>query len=222
MQHYEALVYFLGEVLGKNYEIALLDLREDKKCITAIANGHISGRQINSPITNLAASILNSESWKEKDFECNYKGIAKDKKTLRSSTFFIKENGNILGMLCINADDSAFLELSGKILQLGGVLSSCETTVSENNSDTAYESFSENIEDIIDSHMLNCSLYDVSGERLTQNEKMEIVESLLKSGIFQIRGAVTNVAERLRCSEATVYRYMSKIQKRSNLKSPVN
>ena len=51
-------------------------------------------------------------------------------------------------------------------------------------------------------------------ERLTQEDRIQIVEGLNQAGLFQIKGAVSQVAEYLYCSEASVYRYLAKIQKR--------
>ena len=52
-------------------------------------------------------------------------------------------------------------------------------------------------------------------ERLTQNEKIEIIGELNRAGLFQLKGAVGAVAEYLYCSEASVYRYQSKIQRKA-------
>ena len=51
-------------------------------------------------------------------------------------------------------------------------------------------------------------------ERLTQEDRIQIVGELNRGGLFQIKGAVSLVAEYLYCSEASVYRYLAKIQKK--------
>lgn len=70
-------------------------------------NGHVSERKINSPITDLALKILKDESYKDRDYICNYKSRSKKNKTLRSSSYFIKDEMNkIIGMICVNMDIS--------------------------------------------------------------------------------------------------------------------
>ena len=49
-------------------------------------------------------------------------------------------------------------------------------------------------------------------DRLTKDEKMEIVKALDEKGIFMLKGAVPLVAKLLHSSEATIYRYLSNIK----------
>ena len=49
-------------------------------------------------------------------------------------------------------------------------------------------------------------------DRLTMEEKIRIVESLHHAGIFYMKGAVSEVAAQLGSSEATIYRYLSKLK----------
>ena len=42
-------------------------------------------------------------------------------------------------------------------------------------------------------------------------EKITVIQTLYDKGVFLIKGAVPEVAQALFCSEATVYRYLSKL-----------
>jgi DNA invertase Pin-like site-specific DNA recombinase len=53
----------------------------------------------------------------------------------------------------------------------------------------------------------------IEKERLTANEKIRIVQELQHKGLFRIKGAVSEVAALVLTSEATIYRYLSKINK---------
>lgn len=214
MEHYEKLVHFLGNVLSPNCEIALLDLRANKNCITAIANGHISGRTVGAPITNLALQIINTNAWKETDSQCNYLGLTKDNNHLRSSSYFIKDNNELIGMLCINIDISPYEHLSKSIMQMA--CANCIETPLEllDSLNLSHEKFTNNLSDTIDTMLKeNVDLASIPVNRLTQDEKIAIVATLHKNGVFHIKGAVANVAERLHCSEATIYRYLNKVTK---------
>lgn len=212
MEQAEKLVTFFGEVLGDTYEIVLQDINPEKMKIVAIANGHVSGRTVGAPMTDLSLKMISEGSWKEKDYECNYVGVTKEGKKLKSSTFFIKEGGNLLGMLCINQDTSRYQELSDEVLRLGGV----ELTDRKfENAIQKIENFSENI-----SEMTVRAIKDTLGadnqiplNRLKQSERMKIVQKLNESGVFMMRGSVSAVADQLECSEASIYRYLSKITK---------
>lgn len=61
---YVEMVEFLGEALGREYEIVLHDLTNPERSIVAIANGELSGRGIGGPVTDFALKILKQERWK--------------------------------------------------------------------------------------------------------------------------------------------------------------
>lgn len=217
MEHYEKLVQFLGNVLSPNCEIALLDLRDNKNYITAIANGHISGRTLGAPITNLALQVISTNAWKETDSQCNYLGLTKDNNHLRSSSYFIKDNNELIGMLCINIDVTPYEQLSKSILQMACANYDKAPLQLLDSLNLNHENFTNTISDTIDTVFKeNIDLSSIPINRLTQNEKIAIVEKLHKNGVFHIKGAVANVAERLHCSEATIYRYLNKITKEHN------
>ena len=220
MEQAEKLVKFLGEVLGDAYEIVLQDVRPDKMQIVNIANGQVSGRSVGAPMTDLSLQICADESWKIKDYESNYTGVTKNGKMLKSSTFFIKEDDKLVGMLCINQDTSRFKALSEEILRIGGVEFPKTTSAEKSNAAVPQkiENFSENISEITIR-----AIRDTLGpesqiplNHLKQHERMKIVENLNNSGVFIMRGAVSEVAAQLECSEASVYRYLSKISKTKN------
>ena len=89
-----------------------------RKQIIAIANSHISGRKLGAPLTNMALSILRDKSYERMDYHLHYYSINVNGKDLRSSTFFIKDNGKLIGLLCINFDDSRYRAISDHILKL--------------------------------------------------------------------------------------------------------
>ena len=121
LDYYKKLVDFLGQILGEHGEVVLRDCRKPNHDIIAIANGHVSGRTIGAPITDFTLSVLANEEWKEKDYVVNYVGKAAPNKNLRSSTFFIRENGELVGQLCINIDMAPYEELMSEIRALSGM-----------------------------------------------------------------------------------------------------
>ena len=55
--------------------------------------------------------------------------------------------------------------------------------------------------------------FDVTPKRMTTEEKTEIIRALNDCGIFNIRGSVQEVADKLNMSEPSIYRYIKKIKK---------
>lgn len=220
LRQYTCLVEFLGRALGPDYEVALHDLSRKRPSLAAIANGHISGRSLGAPLTNMALQIIADRTYENQDFRLNYRGTSASGKALRCSTFFIKdEHGQLMGLLCINFDDSRFSELSERIFTLchpddfvrrNISISSLPPTLENSSQETFYNSIAAAIEDALLSVLQSSEL---PPERLTQNEKMQVVELLEQRGIFLLKGAVIEVAEKLACSPASIYRYLSKLSK---------
>ena len=218
LDYYKKLVEFLGQVLGEHGEVVLRDCRKPNHDIVAIANGHVSGRTIGAPITDFTLSVLANEEWKEKDYVANYVGRAAPNKNLRSSTYFIRENGELVGQLCINIDMAPFEQMMESIRVLSGMN---QIHGLDDMGGLVFQGPVENFSADVTGEMMSKAVVQTVGsseervrERLTQEDRIQIVGELNRGGLFQIKGAVSLVAEYLYCSEASVYRYLAKIQKK--------
>ena len=202
---------FLGEVLGSNTEILLHDLINYEQSIVHIINGHISNRKIGDPVTDLVLEFMATESKGNKQFISNYNSKTIEGRLLYSSTYFIRDDDNqIVGALCLNSDyhdvkkSLSFLTsllpnyVDDKVLSMNNI--------KENLSSDPQELTLNKIDAIINE-------FDVIPARMTTNEKTEVITALSDCGIFNIRGSVQEVANKLHMSEPSVYRYIKKIKK---------
>lgn len=201
---------FLGEVLGDNTEILLHDLTDYKKSIVHIINGHISNRKIGDPVTDLVLEFIRTESKGNKQFISKYNSKTIEGRLLYSSTYFIRDDSNkIVGALCLNSD---YHQVKKSLSFLTSLLPNYvdDKTLSiknikENlNSDPQELTFNK-IDTIINQ-------FDVLPMRMTTKEKTEVITALNDCGIFNIRGSVQEVANKLHMSEPSVYRYIKKIK----------
>lgn len=218
LQHYVKLTEFLGAALGPDYEVALHDLTDKNRSIIAIANNHISGREIGAPLTNVALSILKDRRYENSDYMLNYYGISVNGKDLRSNTFYIKQNGRLIGMLCINFDDSRYHRLSREILSLchpdpfTSMMHPEEELLSEVFREEP-EKFRNSTEAVVaDAISRKLELMGCSAQRLTPEERLQIIAALDEGGIFLLKGAVKDAAAALYCSQASIYRYLNQIR----------
>lgn len=62
--------------------------------------------------------MIMQKQYESNNYIINYTGQLSNGKTLRSSTMFIKDGGKLVGLLCVNFDDSRFHEVSDTILRL--------------------------------------------------------------------------------------------------------
>lgn len=220
LQHYVKLTEFLGAALGPDYEVALHDLTDKNRSIIAIANNHISGREIGAPLTNMALSILKDRRYETSDYMLNYYGISVNGKDLRSNTFYIKQNGRLIGMLCINFDDSHYRKLSREILNLCHPAPFADLLHTGQEPELFPEVFREEPEKfrnsteavVADAISRKLEQMGCSPQRLTPEERLQIIASLDEGGIFLLKGAVKDAAAALSCSQASVYRYLNQIR----------
>ncbi|ECZ1974563.1 transcriptional regulator [Campylobacter coli] len=212
-QQFIKLTNFLGQVLGKQYEVVFHVLSKEGAYIAAIANSHVSGRTLESPLSAFASELVQNKAYLKEDFLCDYKALIGKSKLVRGSTFFIKNSDELVGILCINHDTSIMRDLICKMIDLEkiGDMGDILGNISFSQNDSSIETLSHSIEEIlaqsIDMNYLN------SDYQLSITQKEEIAEKLYEKGIFNIKGAVPIVAKFLKISEPSVYRYLKKFKK---------
>ncbi|MFW5736589.1 MAG: helix-turn-helix transcriptional regulator, partial [Halanaerobium sp.] len=168
---------------------------------------HISGRKVNDSLTDLALNVLKDQEKLESDYLTNYTGKTYDGKELKSSTFFIKEQGEVKGMLCINIDVSKYIEARDL---LNSFIGNDQNVEQKDNEQEFSEKFTSSIEELID-NMIENSIGNSSipPARMTADEKKEITNKLDDKGVFLLKNSVSKVAKKLHTSEATIYRYLN-------------
>ena len=206
LKKYIPLVDFLAEVFGDDAEVVLQDVSDFNNSVISIRNNHISGRKLGAPATNLVLKVMNG-NFTDKNYVTNYRGVSAVGKVVRSSTYFIKDDKNVVvGMLCINIDIDKLVQLKN---HLDGILKLPEEIfekTTERFSVSAEGLASDSIETILEES-------GMSPERMSQEEEMEVVYKLDKNGVFLVKGSICKVASVLNVSNATIYRYLSKIRR---------
>ena len=210
LRQYKVLVEFLGKALGPDYEVVLQTIGPEGSGIAAIANGRVSGRGVGSPVTSTALKMIMRRQYTDQDYSLNYTGMLSNGKAIRSSTMFIKDQGRLVGMLCINFDDSRFHELSDALLRVihpddylqHGLPVSEGTEFFQSDVNTM-------MQELFDEATASLQ---VPPDRLNQEERLQIITQLYDRGMFQLKGAVPFVMEKLGCSQASIYRYLSKVK----------
>ena len=201
-RHYTLLVDFLGHVMGPDYEIALHELKDDSNEIIAIANGELTGRHLGSPLSNKMLEYLAGNLSETQNYVLDFETVSATGKTMCSNSMLIRgRSGELTGFLCINFDASRYEELARKVMELcGGGLKrgvpSGTRLIADSNDPV---------------EMPVRSGYPVPVDRLTQDEKMEIMDILNRKGVFLLKGSVSHVAQALHSSEASIYRYLGKL-----------
>jgi len=195
------LVEGISKTFGKNCEVVLHEFKDLKNSIVAIENGHVTGRDLNSPMTKISLEKVR-EGTVDSDI-INYSEKNIDGRVLKSSTMFIKDNkGKFIGCLCINIDITDFIaakNVINDIMRIGAI-------------DT--EKPSKNKVNIILSDIVKETVEALGRPiiYLSKDEKVLIVKKLDHQGAFLIKGAIDYVAEVLQVSKYTIYNYLDEIK----------
>lgn len=199
LKSYEAVVDGLAMLIGSHCEIVLHSL-EDLKCSAVrIANGEHTGRQIGSPITDLALRMLHDMNGADSNVSKAYFTRAKSGMLMKSVTIAIR-NGNhrVIGLLCINMNlDVPFSQIMTTFMP------------PETQEVASSVNFASSVEDLV-MQTLEFTIEEVSGDRNVSNnaKNRQIVLNLYEKGIFDIKDAINQVADRLNISKHTVYLYI--------------
>ena len=204
LQIYMGLVQFLAKVCGSGCEIVVHDVTDPERSLMAIEN-NISGREVGNPMTDLARELAEKSAYTDADYIANYSGRSKNCDFL-SSTFFIKNEGRLIGLLCVNKDVTTIKQMCST---LHGVLYHFNLELPKESG------YNEDLDNPVD-NLLPTRITDVinqsgvSPSRMRMEEKIKIVQRLNESGILSMKGAVAEVARQLSVSIPTVYRYINK------------
>lgn len=206
LEPYRALVPFLGQALGPDYEVALHDLTSETGAVAALANGGVTGQSLGAPLRGMARRFVQDGLWRTREFVAGYQAESTARGRLRASALFIRDGEELIGMLCLYFDAAKYSRMAQELLALCGLHE-------EGGRGARAEPLTAALPDTV-----RAAVEEVTGraglppERLTMEEKIRIVETLHRAGLFSMKGAVSEVAAQLGASEATVYRYLSKLK----------
>ncbi|WP_435132719.1 helix-turn-helix transcriptional regulator [Plesiomonas shigelloides] len=198
LNSYHAVVDGLAALIGSHCEIVLHSLEDLKHSAVRIANGEITGRTIGSPITDLALRMLHD--MEDASVSRAYFTRAKGGGALmKSITIAIRNHENrVIGLLCININlDAPF----SQVLKAFMPEEARETPSNVN--------FASSVDELV-AQTLEFTIEEVNNDRSVSNnlKNRQIVLALYEKGIFDIKDAINQVADRLNISKHTVYLYI--------------
>ena len=147
---------------------------------------------------------MQEKQYEKADYLSNYNGKSKGKNFI-SSSFFIKSNGKLIGLLCINRNMDTIDELDS-------ILSAVKKHYNLLDGGTEVEeSLDTPIADLLPKMVSDeIKASGIQPQRMTTSERGVIIDNLMKAGVHNMKGAVIEIAKQLHISEPTVYRYIKK------------
>lgn len=196
---YFPVVDGIAALLGEHCEIVLHSLEFLEHSAIYIVNGHNTNRKIGSPITDRALWSLHH--MQTDSVSKPYFTKAKGGVLMKSITIAIR-NGkqHVIGLICIN------INLDVPMSQfLNSFIAPQEADSNVN--------FASSVEDLVAQTIEN-TIEEIQNNRnvANNNKNRQIVTALFEKGIFDIKDAINQVAERLNISRHTVYLYIRQIK----------
>lgn len=206
----------LAKALGPGNEVVIHDLAKLPNSIVAIS-GDLTGRTIGGPATDL---LLQQTRQRDVQNLLRYRSITQKGVPLISSTIFVKDKDGLpIASLCINTDQSLWLQIQPVILPFtdGVKRRSGPSARMHHGADGARETFPNSVEKLIAS-MVDQAIEGsgVPVELMQRAHKMAVVGKLEAAGVFLIRDAVDYVAIALHVTRFTVYNYLSEIREQAS------
>jgi len=208
----------IAKTFGKDCEVLLHDVRNLESSIIMIENGHVTGRKVGSPMTDLGLYFLKSDLFKDTEFIANYQTESKDGKKLKSTTIFIRDDKKkIIGFLCINYALDHLLELRKKIDDFCAVNREADKDVFNN--EEKEEIFTDNLDDLLERVFIKAQeIVGKSIEKMQKDDKLKVVRYLQNKGVFLVKGNIDKIANKLNVSRYTIYNYLSELKPDKDIK----
>lgn len=208
LQSYFPVMEGIATLIGDNCEIILHSLEDLNNSAIYIVNGHNTGRKIGAPLADFALKALHDIK-KGGEFKPCIE-YSKNKGEMRSvSLAILNSEKKIIGLLCIN------LNLNISIFNLIKHFLPPEIGLDKSSTDKHNDvSFARSVEELV-LKSLEKTIIEVNKDQsvANNNKNREIVSRLYEKGIFDIKDAINEVAEKLNISRHTVYLYIRNIRK---------
>lgn len=205
----------MQHIIGGDIEVVLHDLSKPGHSVVAIANGHITGRTIGSPIISgpfddLGLQKLMSgefaEPGKSYSIISDYRTRSRVGHELDSTSIILRDSRDTAyAAFCINADRSRLRELDTIVKGLIASVAGAPQAVTE----TESASVDDLVQEIIQSGI---AATGKAVATMTREDKMEAVRHMNDRGLFLIRSSVDLAASSLGVSRFTIYNYLDQLR----------
>lgn len=191
----------ISKLLGDDAEVVVHDL--EKKEISFIANGYITGREKGYKLDEMVIeSVLSFTD--EDGCSIGYSSHSSQGKELRSSHFVVRDDMNQMrALLCINQDTSK-LENLCQTLQHMIVRRPIKDSLKDSGDDNYIRAMTQKV--IVET-IEQCKPFKTEKER-----RIAVLQSLDSKGVFDVRDSIPIVCKMLSISQATLYNYLRELR----------
>lgn len=206
LENYVAVANLIADTFGDHCEVILHDFSRPQNSVVYTRNNVVTNREVGQSFTEyFVKEVLLSRKFND-DLSANYMMEGENGKKIKSSTVLIRnEQNKVIGSLCVNID---ITYLTGVMTQFMSMLGMEERTPVSDQEVEVLPNVQEIVNDIIDKTMGS-----QNADEMSRDQKIELLRFMNDKGLFLIKGALDQIAERMNISKVTVYSYLDEIKK---------
>ncbi|TQF69350.1 hypothetical protein FK531_11495 [Rhodococcus spelaei] len=218
----EGIVDVLGHALPFGTEVVLHDLSRLPNSVIAVS-GSVTGRTVGGTAADILVERITGA---EDDRIYGYESTLSDGRWIRSSALVVRDiAGTAVAALCVNTELSLWQSVERVVSSMLGheprepVRSPAPAAPRVPATSRSYEqaNFTEDV-DSFAAMMIGrqVAAAEVPVEAMRKAHKVAVVAALKERGVFELRGAVRQVADALHVSRFTVYNYLNELGEPDN------
>ncbi|MFJ2684238.1 transcriptional regulator [Pseudomonas sp. NPDC087342] len=206
----KASITAISSVIGRNTEIVLHDLDQPENSVLLIANGHVSGRKVGSPVIggldqDKGFSAVMDASAKQSGTDpvviVDYPTTVNGRRLRSATVVFRDSSGHPFASLCINADLTGLNAAQAFLEQLQPMMQNSSQQPSE----------PADME-LLMGEIIQDSLARVGSAKMNKQAKVDAVRVMQERGLFIVKGGVEKAATALGVTRFTVYNYLEQLR----------
>jgi predicted transcriptional regulator YheO len=182
----------IADLFGPNAEVVLHDAHHPDRSVVMIRNGHITGRAVGAPLTDLGFFMLRESAKRIDTLGVYYSRTASGDQLKCNAANLRDEQGNIEGILCINVKVHDEPVASSRVNGNGLV-------------EHYWTEPAKVIEDMVADA---CQKAGNHAGSLSREQKLELIRAMDARGVFLARSAVAKVSSAFGIATPTVYKYV--------------
>jgi predicted transcriptional regulator YheO len=209
------IVDCVADLFGSDCEVVLHDITQPEKSIIKIRNGHVTGRKVGDPLTDLGLKMI-KDAEKGLEMTGNYNPRNQSGHLLKSNAIAVKDTkGALIGILCINLDATRMQGIQNVLRRISSEIGDFVLApVTSGATSVREEHFEKDLlpmlQEIIDKTVKGIAK---SPDSLSPMERQEIIGAMDDKGVFFMKKAVHGVANSLGISIPSVYRCLDKARR---------
>ncbi len=206
LSNYANIAVGIARCFGSETEVVVHSLEDPTHSVIKIVNGHVTGRKVGAPLTDLALGVLNESKTHDSDVIGPYTSTVSGGKVVHSVTTCIRNRrGKLIGFLCIN------FNLSGSLVDLLATFPAIGQDVPGTKIAEHYSPTAENL--IENSYRSAVQRFSIMSGVSSIERNRRIVHELYVQGLFNLKGSVDVLARKMGVTKFTVYNYLKDIRK---------